>query len=316
MSNFREENVSFKGEFLLKGTFTIPNGLENSYPAVLIIPGTGQGDRDGNIAKKKIHLNLYKDLAETITNMGFVTLRYDKRGVGESEGEYIKTGMWDLVSDAIAALNFLKNHPSVNREKVFVLGHSEGAMLTTILSSRETIAGCILLSGAAETLEEATKRQREIAYQTLNSMPGIKGKLIHFFKVTEKAEKKNQKLFKKLIKSDQDVVRIQFVPINAKWFREHLAHNVINDLKRITCPILAVTGSRDVQANPDRVYDVPKYVKGMSECIVINDMNHILKKQNSDISILKLIKYYKSQTNEPIHLELVNVLEKWLNENN
>ncbi|WP_199426637.1 alpha/beta hydrolase family protein [Thermaerobacillus caldiproteolyticus] len=125
---------------------------KQNYPAVLILSGSGPLNRDGNDAKGKLQLNLYKQLASFITSLGFITLRYDKRGIGESEGDYFSAGMWDLVHDAKSAVQFLKNHPSVDDQRIIVLGHSEGTTLAVALNTIERIHGLILLSGAGERL--------------------------------------------------------------------------------------------------------------------------------------------------------------------
>lgn len=74
INEYKDEVVNINGSYLLEGTLTIPTKSKGKYPAVLIIPGTGKSNRDGN--GSKINLNLYKDLAEIITSLGFVTLRY------------------------------------------------------------------------------------------------------------------------------------------------------------------------------------------------------------------------------------------------
>src|SRR5699024_6565919 len=148
------------------GTLTMPKSMKEDtiLPAVLILPGTGTLNRDGNMKNGKIRLNLYRELAEYITSIGFITLRYDKRGVGKSEGKVYETGMWNLVDDAEASLEYLRHFPNVNPDKVFVLGHSEGSILATALNARNPVSGLILLSGAGDKLNSAIEKQQELAY--------------------------------------------------------------------------------------------------------------------------------------------------------
>ncbi|MCQ6525368.1 alpha/beta hydrolase, partial [Bacillus paranthracis] len=72
---------------------------DGKYAAVVIIAGSGVIDREGTIVPLKLEANIYKDLAHVMARLGVVTLRYDKRGVGKSDGEFLKTVMCDLVSD-------------------------------------------------------------------------------------------------------------------------------------------------------------------------------------------------------------------------
>nr|MBT3116217.1 lysophospholipase [Streptococcus oralis] len=79
--------------FTLCGTITKPKA-DGKYAAVIIIAGSGEIDLDGTILPLKLEANIYKDLAHVMARLGVVTLRFDKRGVGKSEGEFQKTGMW------------------------------------------------------------------------------------------------------------------------------------------------------------------------------------------------------------------------------
>src|SRR5690606_33218576 len=123
MSNNIE--VTIPATYNLAGTLTLPNVRDKKLPAVLMIAGSGKGDRDGNI--KKLKMNLYKDLADFLTEKGFITLRYDKRGTYGSEGNFLEAGLTDLIDDAVDCVNFLKNNPAVAANRVIILGHSEGA---------------------------------------------------------------------------------------------------------------------------------------------------------------------------------------------
>ncbi|MEB1809760.1 MAG: alpha/beta hydrolase [Bacillaceae bacterium] len=314
MMNRREERIKIKGKALLGATVSFPETTEQKVPAVLIIAGSGAGDRDGNMPK--LQLNLYKMIADGLADAGFISLRYDKRGVGESEGEINKAGLWDLVDDAESALQFLRNHTNVDQEQVYVLGHSEGTMLATALNERASLAGLILIAGAADTIEEATKYQRELAYEELNNESGIKGWLIKKLKITDKAEKKTQKIFAKMSKSDKDEIRVQlFAKLPAKWFREHFQFDLYGSMGKITCPVLAINGTKDLQTKVENVYKVPELVNGPSEIHVVEGMNHILRYQKGDVSIQKVKSAYQAQASEPLHPDLMQIITNWLESN-
>ena len=158
---FDEYEVTIKSELTLLGTITKPK-VGGKYAAVVIIAGSGEIGRDGTIVPLKLEANIYKDLAHVIAGLGVVTLRFDKRGVGKSDGEFLKTGMWDLVSDIESTITYLKEQPFVNPENIILAGHSEGCMLATVVNARTPVNGLILLTGAAESLEEASKRQKRL----------------------------------------------------------------------------------------------------------------------------------------------------------
>lgn len=257
---------------------------------------------------------MYKLIADALAEAGIISLRYDKRGVGESEGDLTKAGMWDLVDDAESALQYLKNHPSVDRERVLVLGHSEGTMLATALNERNPVAGLILLAGAADTLEDATKYQRELVYEELRKETGFKGWLIRKLNVIEKAEAKAQKIFTKIYDSDKDVIRVQLVAkMPAKWFREHHRFDLYGAMGKIECPVLAINGSKDVQTRLENVFKVPELVAGPTEVHVIEGMNHILREQKIDFPMQKIKKAYQAQSGTALHPELMIIVTNWIN---
>lgn len=86
------------------------------------------------------------------------------------------------------------------------------------------------------------------------------------------------------------MIKVGFQKINAKWFREHLQYDVLEDLKKIECPVLAITGDKDVQADPEKLNRLPAIVKGELEYYMIQNMDHLLKKQEDEINMLKMKK--------------------------
>lgn len=308
---FREREVTIQSKVAIKGTLSIPENQVGKRPAVLIIQGTGKIDRNGKV-NKKIDLRLYRQLAEFLSSLGFVSLRYDKRGVGESEGDYLATGLWDLVDDAKAAVQYLKTIPEVNADMVMVLGHSEGAAIGTAVAARENLGGLILLAGAVEKLSEALKRQRDIATEDIKNGRGFQGFLLKLLGAHKKVEKQAQKQIDKVLQSTEDVMRVSGIKTNAKWMREHFSYDVREDLVRVTCPLLAITGSRDIQANPEVLKDLPEYVKGEAEYYVVEDMGHSLKFQAATSTIFSAKKDIIAEANLPIHPELIKLLTTWL----
>ncbi|CCW06400.1 MULTISPECIES: alpha/beta hydrolase family protein [Bacillus] len=314
MMNFDEYEIVINSEFTLHGTITRPK-VDGKYAAVVIIAGSGEIDRDGMIVPLKLASNIYKDLAHVMAKLGVVTLRFDKRGVGKSDGEFLKTGVWDLVSDIESTITYLKEQPFVDPENIILAGHSEGCMLATVVNARTPVNGLILLTGAAESLEEATKRQREIAYKELKEQKGIKGKLMRLLNVEKRGEKQMEKIKEKMMNTEKDTIKVGFKPMNAKWFREHFQHDIYKDLMKVTCPVLAIAGDKDIQADPERAKRIGDYVKGDSEVHVIKNMDHSLKVFEGEFKALDFKKNYEEGARKPLHPELEEIIVNWLDTN-
>jgi pimeloyl-ACP methyl ester carboxylesterase len=240
-----ERDVIFSSETLqLAGTLRLPDS-PRPCPAVLLIAGSGQVDRDKNAPKA--HLNVLHDIAVALSEQGIASLRFDKRGIGASQGDYWETGFYEHVTDAGAALAFLQAQPEVRADKVFLLGHSEGALISTHLAATGAqVAGVILLAGPAQNGEQVLVWQ---SAQVIKGMKGFNKWLIDLFHIdTRKAQ---QKQLDKLKRSTKNVMRIQLVAkLNAKWFREFMAYDPATDLPGIYAPVLAITGSKDIQVDP------------------------------------------------------------------
>ncbi len=307
-----EEREVVFGKHELKGTILLPRPeLEEPHPAVLILVGSGPINRDGNNVSHGF-LNIYNQLAEALAEKNYVTFRYDKRGVGKSKGEFHNIGLWDLVDDAKEAFRFLTKQPFVDKEKIFVIGHSEGSIIATEVAKDEDAAGLILLGGAAETLYEAMTYQRKQVSEALQNMKGIKGLFIKLLRIRQRVERQEKMFDMRIERSDVDSFRMQGQFINAKWFREHFAHDVKESLKDVTCPILAMTGEKDVQSNPEKVFEVNKYTSADVEAHIIPKMNHMLRDQEEDYSFLELKKAYKDIGEKALSEALLQKLEEWL----
>ena len=298
-----EQEIEFRsGDFKIVGTVSIPS-LKESYPGVLLIPGSGQVDRNENV--KKIHINVFRKIAYFLADNNVATLRYDKRGVGESEGNFWETGFHDNASDALSALVYLKNYKGIQSNKVFLLGHSEGALISTKLAgSGVDIAGTILLAGAAQKGEDILKWQ---AQQVVKGLKGFNSWIIKLFRID--VAKAQQKQIDKIKRSSKDWYRVQLIArINAKWMREFLAYNPADDLPNIKVPILAITGSKDIQVNPEDLKKMAELVNVDFEYHELPDVTHILRIEKGPPSIST----YKQQATQPMDSDILTIILDWL----
>lgn len=313
MSDVHEHEVTIKGNVTLRGTLALPEEIIEACPAILFIHGSGPTDRDENV--KGLKINAFKDLSDALVPSGYATLRYDKRGVGESEGDYISAGFWDLVDDAQAALDFLKQDPRIDARRIILLGHSEGCIIAPALNARQEVQGLILLAGIAEPFGEIVARQERRMFKEFEEAKGIKGLLIRCFGVVKRAKKAQAESMQKLMESQEDVVKMKMQKINAKWLREHFAYNVVDDLAHVYCPVLAITGDKDLQVLPEHAGLIAELVQGEAEYHIVKDMNHLLRVQEVPGSLLNLNKTYKESVKKPVDPDLILLIKNWLDRN-
>ncbi len=307
---FKEQEVTIAGTYNLAGTLTIPQSREEKYPLILFVHGSGEVDRNENA--KGMPINAFKELSDLAAEQGFATLRYDKRGIGQSEGDYFAAGFFDLVDDAVYALQFAKQHPEIDDERIILLGHSEGCLVIPAVHQKIPVQGMILLSGSAEPLSVTTEWQRRQLIEDMHNTTGFTGWLLRFLKADQKFLKMNDELTTKITSTDKDVIRFKGKKINAKWNREHGQFDVREYLSEIDCPVLAITGTKDVQVKPEQVKDICHLVQGQCEYHLIENMTHILRKTDVDHRFQAILKDYKKQVQRPVDHELKQIITRWL----
>ncbi|WP_214692375.1 alpha/beta fold hydrolase [Exiguobacterium sp. s160] len=309
---YKQEQVFIQGESTIAATMTTPHGGQSPFPAIILIGGTGGLDRDGNGTGFKS--NLYKDLAEWLTTQGFVTLRFDKRGIGKSGGNRNTVGLSGLVDDVATMIRYLKSLDHVLQD-ILLLGHSEGCIVATLAAERESVSGLILLSGAGVALKTSMQEQAHFLLDEVKRTKGIKGKLLRLSLNEKSVIGKQQKLFERVTATDQDTMRIQLMKFPAKWLREHLAYtdeSLRDRLVQLNVPTLALTGDRDVQTDVHHLDELDALHAKHVEVQKIRNMDHMLKHFDGEMSILDVKKQYRAQLKKPLHPELQHQLHEWL----
>lgn len=131
--------------FSLAGTVSKPvSTTAQRWPAVLFIGGSGPMDRDEQIAG----IPILGELASAVADAGFITLRYDKRGVGQSGGRIESAGIADLAEDVRAAVKLLADRKDVDPKRIAVVGHGEGGPVVLLAGSKDKRIAAIGLIAA------------------------------------------------------------------------------------------------------------------------------------------------------------------------
>ena len=309
---FREKNITIQGEYPIGATLTYADEKKKS-PAVVIIMGTGKLDRDGN--GFGFHSNIYKELAHTFAECGYVSARYDKRGTHGSGGSFNSAGLSDLTNDAISFIRYLKSLPYVDEDRIIVCGHSEGAMIATLVTEKEDTAGLVLLGGAGMCLKDALYYQNRLVAEELPSMKGLAGAIVRKSFDLKKQLALIDDMFRKSKETTKEKVYVKGAGMPAKWLREHGAYtseDFAKILKSYGKPVLAITGKADFQADYRRL-DAFQGEKHIS-CFAPDGLTHILRVNGGDNSILNVKKTYRRLIKEPLDTELIRTIKDWLDE--
>lgn len=298
----REQQISFEsGSLRLAGTLC-SEPTRTHQPAVLLLPGSGPLDRDGN--HRRLRLDVSRQVAQALADVGVASLRFDKRGVGASPGDWRAAGLSDNIADAEAALCWLLQHEDVDRSSVSVVGHSEGAVIATALAARHPeLAGVVLLGGTSRRGEEVLLWQ---AARITPTLPPPVRALLRLLRVDPVAQ--TAASHAKVKATTTDVARMNGVRMNARWFREYMAYDPSEDLARINASVLAITGSKDLQVDPDDLRRIAAAAAGPVSTHVVDDVTHTLRRQPSTPSLRR----YRDEVKRPLDAELLTLIVTWL----
>jgi len=268
---YDEETVVFdnvEAGVTLAGTLTKPR-TGGPFPAVVLISGSGPQDRDEALLGHKPFLVL----ADYLTRQGLVVLRFDDRGVGASTGTFATATSEDFAGDVLAAVAYLKGRPDVDPAGIGLAGHSEGGLIAPMAAVRSAdVAYLVLMAGpglsgeeilyrqaaliarASGTSEEAIDQNRarqQRLFEVLKTEPdraSAAAQLRTILMESMAAMSDEEKRALGLTGSDvETVIERQVEQINAPWFRFFLTYDPAPTLRKVTCPVLAVNGDKDLQ---------------------------------------------------------------------
>ncbi|HET6931833.1 MAG TPA: alpha/beta fold hydrolase [Candidatus Acidoferrum sp.] len=247
---------NFAGHNQLSGTLSLPNS-KGPFPAVVLVSGTGHNTRDEDVWGHKVFLVL----ADALNREGFAVLRYDKRGVGGSSGDYDAATTADFASDAGAAVAWLKNQAEIDASRVGVLGHSEGSIIApAVAAADKSVAFVVMIAGPCIRGDKLFVLQSAMTAKAYGAPDDYIARRKIFdqelYSAILSAPSESAALDRAKARVAQGVadkiVDAQEAESLAKddttrWERYFLAYDPAPALARLTVPVLALNGSLDVQ---------------------------------------------------------------------
>jgi uncharacterized protein len=286
---------------VLAGTYT---EVAEPVAAALLIVGSGRTDRNSDVrlpGGQKLRGAITGTIAQALGSVGVSTLRFDKRGVGASGGDYLSTGMDQRYADVRAAREWLAAR--TGSLPLLAIGHSEGTYYAARLAADGQAAGIVLLSGAARTgANVLTYQVAELA----DRIPAAAKLILRLMRTdVVRAQRKN---LAKIMASTADVIRVQGSRVNARWTRDFVAYDPVPVLARVSVPVLAITGGHDLQVPPDDVEVMGKLVRGAFEGQVVADLSHMLRPDPDSVGP----RGYRRQTRQPVSPEVLRLITDWV----
>jgi uncharacterized protein len=271
--NPTDSDVTIPGNgFSIAGTLTKPQAVGRMrLPTVVLVGGSGPIDRDSSVAG----IPIMSQLAGALADQGFLVLRFDKRGVGQTGGRTEVATHRDYADDLIGMIRWLARRDDVDSRRIAVAGHSEGGAVAMLAAAREKKIGSLILLDASGTTGAdliLEQQQRELDRLKLPE--------------AEKAQKiALQKQIQAAVVSGtgwesipEEMRKLADTPI----FRSQLLFNPAEIMPQIKQPVLIIQGDLDTQVpshHADKLGDLARARKkgaGPVEVVHIPGVNHLL----------------------------------------
>jgi pimeloyl-ACP methyl ester carboxylesterase len=255
---YREEEVTFTNPtagISLAGTLTIPNGA-GPFPAVLLITGSGAQDRNESLLGHQPFLVL----ADSLTRHGIAVLRVDDRGVGKSGGNFAAATSDDFATDVEAGVTFLQSRREVDQRRLGLIGHSEGGLIAPMVAIRnKAVRFIVLMAGPGVPGNEIIIEQVRLITIASGGPPASAEQnasqqraILDMVKQERDLPTLERELHDKLAGLGMPSAQIdgQVKGLTSPWYRFFIAYDPAPALAKVTCPVLAINGEKDLQVPP------------------------------------------------------------------
>jgi pimeloyl-ACP methyl ester carboxylesterase len=257
--------------FGLAASVTTPSTAKGSLPAVILVGGSGPTDRDGLVAGIPVLGQLAGDLVEA----GFLVVRYDKRGVGQSGGRAETSTLADYAEDVRAIVRWLeKEREDVDDRRIAVVGHSEGAWVAMQAAARDRrIAALALVAAPSTTGAELVLEQQRHLLERMKTPDAEKQAKIELQKQINAAA---------VTGSGWENIPAELrKAADSPWFQSFLSFDPARVMKDVRQPVLVVQGQLDTQVRPHHAETLGALAKARNRKVaadvaVVPGVNHLL----------------------------------------
>lgn len=305
---YTTEEVSFaNGDYTLSGTLTLPKGYSRKTPVLLMVTGSGQQNRDEELFDHKP----FAVIADALARTGVATLRYDDRGFGDASTRPKEWTTEDFKSDALAGLELLKGR----FDKVGVLGHSEGGTIAMMVAAENKADFIVSLAGMAISGTETLLWQSRVV---LKGLGFTDEQVDSYCKMLEKAFDVRVNGGRMPNPEDYDVpesLMQNYWAVVAQIQMPYMIHFLSLDIRpilgNVTCPVLALNGSKDNQVDYESNLSAIRNglsINSKSYIETIENVNHLFQHcKTGQISEYRAIE-------ETFAPEVLEIIVKWMSD--
>lgn len=258
--------------FSLAATLSRPTNATDRLPAIVLVGGTDHANRD----EARYDVAIFGQLANALADAGFIVLRYDQRGSGQSGGRVEAARLADFAEDAKAAIKTLSERKDVDRKRIAAVGHGEGGWIAMLASAKNNrVAALALIATGAVTGSELNLYQVRHGVERAGRPEAEREATIDLQRKIQEAVVSGTGW--EAISIPENVRRQADTP----YFQSFLTLDPAKVLNDVRQPLLIVQGERDMQVPPtngEQLHQLAKKRKrgGPSELVTVPGVNHLL----------------------------------------
>ena len=288
--------------FSIAGTMTAPPGVGKlRLPVVVLVAGSGSVDRDEVVAGVPIFAQLARGLAE----QGFLVLRYDKRGVGQSGGRSERVTLQDYADDLITVAKWLAKRKDVDPKRITVAGHSEGGAVAMLAGAREDqISSLVLIAAPGTPGSDLILEQQKHALDLMKTPDTERNAKIEL-----------QTRIQQAVVTDagwESIPPELRAQADTPWFKSLLLFEPAKVMQKIEQPILIIQGDLDQQVSPHHADQLGALARTRKksppvEVVHLPGINHLLTPAKTGE-----VAEYATLANKNITPEVAKTIATWL----
>ncbi len=294
---YRSKEVRFENPDLgisLAGTLTLPEG-DGPFPAAILVTGSGPQNRNSEVFGHQPFLIL----SDYLTRQGIAVLRYDDRGVGESEGVHDGATSRDFADDVLGAFEFLRQEPAIDKKRIGIVGHSEGGLIAQIAAhDDDRVAFVVMMAAPGMAIDRLMYVQNKQVMESQGLDPAVIESELKFveqvYAVLKNEGIDDAPLRDSIVRMyETKFVKAGLTPANASvaarssaaqltspWFTYFIRFQPAEYLQGIKCPVLAINGQLDIQVAPDNLKAIESVLGNAGTSVTTifyDDKNHLLQ---------------------------------------
>jgi len=313
--SYTAEDITFEsGDLTLAGTLTLPDG-DGEYPVVVLVSGSGAQDRDESLPSVS-EIKPFRDIAEYLAGQGIATLRYDERGVGESEGDFATADIYDFRDDASAAVDYLAERGGFSH--IGVAGHSEGgAFAPEIGLTNDNVDFVIGLAGPTVRIIDISREQNQLLFAANGADEEQLAAIdAGFVAVIAAMEARDDEALRQAVfdlvtaqagsEPDDETLNTYVAQFETPILQSYVSYDPTPFWTDVDVPTLAIFGSLDLQVSAEQNIPVIEGVNENITIVTIENMNHIFQEAETGV-------FTEYASLDPVVMpELLETMSEWI----